>query len=76
MNIDKKSENFVVALPIDTGGVSIVVAISVSKWHTGIPRLWTQELDVGLWMLDAGLRTLDAGVWTLDSGRWTLKPGR
>ena len=90
MNIDKKSENFLVALPIDTGGVSIVVAISVSKWHTGIPRLYTQELDVGLWTLDAGLwtldaglwtlnaglRTLDAGVWTLDSGRWTLKPGR
>ena len=27
-------------------------------WHTGIPGLWTQELD--------------AGRWTLDSGPWTL----
>ena len=28
---------------------------------TGIPRLWTQELN--------------AGLWTLDSGRWTLNAG-
>ena len=29
------------------------------KGHTGIPGLWTQELD--------------AGIWTLDSEPWTLK---
>ena len=37
--------------------------------HTGIPGLWTQELD-------AGPQTLDTGPWTLDSGRQTLNPGR
>ena len=41
--------------------------------HTGIPGLWTQELDAGLWTLDFGLWTLDSGRWTLDAGRWTLK---
>ena len=40
--------------------------------HTGIPGLWTQELDVGLWKLDSGRWTLNAGLWTLDSGRWAL----
>ena len=35
------------------------------KRHSGIPGLWTQELDAVRW-------TLDAGLWTLDSGRWTL----
>ena len=40
--------------------------------HTGIPGLWTQELDAGLWTLDAGRWTLDAGRWTLDAGFWTL----
>ena len=35
---------------------------------TGIPGLWTQELDSGPW-------TLDAGIWTLDSGCWALDPG-
>ena len=58
--------------------------------HTGIPGLWTQVLDAGLWKLDsgpwtldtrpwsldAGLWTLDAGLWTLDSGPWTLDAGR
>ena len=39
------------------------------KGHTGIPALWTQELDAGLWTLDAGFWTLDSGLWTLDSGR-------
>ena len=43
--------------------------------HTGIPGLWTQELDAGLWTLDSGRWTLDAGLWTLDSGRWTLDAG-
>ena len=50
--------------------------------HTGIPGLWTQELDSGLWTLDAGLWTLnserwtlDAGLWTLDSGHWTRDSG-
>ena len=43
--------------------------------HTGIPGLWTQELDAGQserWTLDSGRWTLDAGHWTLDSGLWTL----
>ena len=35
--------------------------------HTGIPGLWMQELDAGLWTLDSGRRTLDAGSWTLDT---------
>ena len=43
--------------------------------HTGIPGLWTQELDAGLWTLDSGCWTLDAGLWMLDSGRWTLDAG-
>ena len=42
---------------------------SYTFWHTGIPRLWTQVLDAGLWTLDSGRWTLDAGPWTLDSGR-------
>ena len=36
--------------------------------HTGIPGLWGQVLDTGLW-------TLDAILWTLDSGHWTLLLG-
>ena len=43
--------------------------------HTGIPGLWTQKLDVGLWTLDSGRWTLDAGLSTLDSRRWTLEAG-
>ena len=43
---------------------------------TGIPGLWTQELDAGLWTLDSGCLTLDAGLWTLDSGLWMLDSGR
>ena len=43
--------------------------------HTGIPGLWTQELDAWLWTLDSGHWTLDAGLWTLDPGRWTLDIG-
>ena len=42
---------------------------------TGIPGLWTQELDAGLWTLDSGCWTLDAGLWMLDSGRWMLGSG-
>ena len=42
---------------------------SYTFWHTGIPGLWTQVLDAGLWTLDSGRWTLDAGPWTLDSGR-------
>ena len=45
------------------------------RWHTGIPGLWKQELDAGLWTLDSGLWMLDSGRWTLDSGRWTLNSG-
>ena len=45
---------------------------SYIDWHTGIPGLWTQELDAGLWMLDTGHWALDTGLWTMDSGHWTL----
>ena len=53
------------------------------KRHTGIPGLWTQELDAGprctldsgLWTLDSGRWTLDSGLWTLDAGLWTLDDG-
>ena len=48
---------------------------SYTFWHTGIPGLWTQVLDAGLWTLDSGRWTLDAGPWTLDSGRWALDAG-
>ena len=30
--------------------------------HAGIPALWTQMLETGLWTLDSELRTLDAGL--------------
>ena len=46
------------------------------KSHTGIPGLWTQELDAGLWTLDSGRCPLGAGDWTLDTGPWTLDTGR
>ena len=45
------------------------------KGHTGIPGLWAQVLDGGLWMLDHGLWTLDAGRWMLHFGRWALSTG-
>ena len=45
-------------------------------WHTGIPGLWTQQLDAGLWTLDSGRWTLNSGRWTLDAGLWTLDSGR
>ena len=49
-------------------------ALFQKNGHTGIPGLWTQELDAGLrtLTLDAGLWTLDAGFWTLGAGLWTL----
>ena len=40
--------------------------------HTGIPGIWTQVLDAGLWTLASRRWTLDAGRWTLDPGCWTL----
>ena len=43
--------------------------ICVNERHTGIPGLWTQELDAGLWTLDYERWTLDAGLWTLVAGR-------
>ena len=49
--------------------------ITQEKRHTGIPGLWTQEMDAGLWMLHSGRWTLDAGRWTLDSESWTLDSG-
>ena len=48
---------------------------SIFEGHTGIPGLWTQELDVGPWTLGSGCWTLDVGLWTLDSERWTLNAG-
>ena len=53
-------------------GSNIKLVESSKLWHTGIPWLWTQVLDAGLWTLDFGRWTLDAGFWTLDAGRWTL----
>ena len=44
-----------------------------SKWHTGIPELWTQKLVAGLWTLDDELWTQDAGWWTLGCGSWNFK---
>ena len=52
------------------------VLVTLVGWHTGIPGLWKQELDAGLWMLDSGRWTLDAGRWTQDTGLWTLDSGR
>ena len=43
--------------------------------RTGIPGLWTQELDAGLTMLDSGRWTLDPRLWMLDDGLWTLESG-
>ena len=43
---------------------------------TGIPGLWTQELDAGLWTLDTGLWTLESRHWMLDTGRSMLHFGR
>ena len=42
--------------------------------YTGIPGLWTQVLNAGLWTMDSGPWTLDsdATLWTLGSGHWTL----
>ena len=44
-------------------------------WHTGIPGLWTQELDAWPWTLDSGRWTLDSERWVLDAARWTLDAG-
>ena len=43
--------------------------------HTGIPGVWTQVLDAGLWIMDVGLWTLDPGLWTVHFGRWALDTG-
>ena len=48
----------------------------IRNGQTGIPELWTQVLDAGLWRLDYGSWTLESGRWTLDAGRWTLDAGR
>ena len=45
-------------------------------WHTGIPGLWTQELDAGLWTLDSERWTLDSGLLTLDATLRKLGSGR
>ena len=49
----------------------IVIGISALR-HTGIPGLWTQELDAELWKLDSGCWTLNVGGWILDSWRSAL----
>ena len=46
------------------------------KGHTGISRLWTGELDAGLWRLDSGGWTLDTRLCTLDARLWKLSSGR
>ena len=50
---------------------SIWVRINSLKYNfrrqesiTGIPGLWTQELDAELWTLDSRRWTLDTGLWT------------
>ena len=48
----------------------------IRNGQTGIPELWTQVLDAGLWRLDYGSWTLESGRWTVDVGRWTLDVGR
>ena len=56
-------------------GSNIKLVESSKLWPTGIPGLWTQVLDAGLWTLDAGLWTLDPGLWILDTlhaGLWAL----
>ena len=47
----------------------------LQNWHTGIPGLWTQVLDAGLWTLDSGSWDLNSAPWTLDPGRYTLVTG-
>ena len=42
--------------------MSTSIVITCLEGHNGIPGLWTQVSDAGLW-------TLDASLWTLDSGR-------
>ena len=59
---------------IDTSGLKVRPVLKKFR-HTGIPGLWTQELDAGFWTLDSRHWTLDPGIWTLDSGRWTLDAG-
>ena len=55
---------FIVTIYID-----FLKLIKTFSWvsHTGIPGLWMQVLNAGLWTLDAGCYTLDAGLWTLDT---------
>ena len=55
---------------------SLIPLINKPTRHTGIPGLWTEVLNAGLWTLDAGLLTLDPGLWTFDAGRWMLHSGR
>ena len=62
-------------VPGNPGWTDEPCIISNFYGHTGIPGLWTQELDAGLWTLDSGRWTLDTGRWTLDAGLWTLDAG-
>ena len=43
--------------------------------HIGIPGLWTQELDAGLWTLESEPWTLNSGSWIMDTEFWTLDAG-
>ena len=42
-------------------------------WHTGIPGLWTQVLDAGLWTFDYRRWTLDSVLWALNARLWTCR---
>ena len=84
--LEWKTDSASVVYPWLTQGHKILTTcyFLISKSHimedilegrTGIPGLWTQELDAGLCTLDSGRWTLDTEPWTLDSGRWTLDAG-
>ena len=49
--------------------------LASSSWQTGIPGIWTQELDPVLWTLASGRWTLDSRPWTLDAGFWIPDSG-
>ena len=44
--------------------------------HAGIPALWTQMLETGLWTLDSESWSLSFERWYPDPGRWRLDCGR
>ena len=66
-----------VTMAILPDDVTVMTRHNARIGHTGIPGLWIQELDAGLWTVDSGLWTLDAdaGLWTLDSRYHALRVG-